>query len=53
MDHPLTLEATAPYHASSNQVENFMRPLDKAMKIGNGSNESESKILKHSLRSHC
>ena len=45
----IELQKVPPYHPSSNPVENFMRPLGKAMKIGYQNNESESKTLKSAI----
>ena len=42
----MALKTIPPYHLSSNKVENFMRHLGKAMKIGNKNNDQESNTLK-------
>ena len=45
----IELQKVPPYHPSSNPVENFMRPLGKAMKVGFQNKEPESKTLKSVL----
>ena len=48
----IEIQTAPPNHPSSNPVENFMRPLGKAMKIGYQNKELDSKTLQHALRSY-
>ena len=45
----IELQKVPPYHPSSNPVENFMRPLGKAFKVGYQNKEPESQTLKSVL----
>ena len=41
----IEIQTTPPHHPSSNPVENFVRPLGKAMKIGHANKISEKEAL--------
>ena len=43
--HNMNLQLNPPYHPSSNPVESFMRPIGKAMKIGQQLKRNETETL--------
>lgn len=51
-DRGISLQKAAPYHPSSNVVENSMRTLGKAMKIGHQQNTPEKISLSKCLTSY-
>ena len=51
-DRDIELQFNTPHHPSSNPVENFMRPLGKAMKIGRQQGHNEEKTLQATLSSY-
>ena len=48
----IQLQKIPPLHPSSNPVENFMRPLGKAMKISNFNKASENNTLQNLLQNY-
>ena len=48
----IEIKYNTPHHPSSNPVENFMRPLGKAMKIGRQQGHNEEKSLQSALNSY-
>ena len=48
----IEIQTAPPHHPSSNPVENFMRPLGKAMKIGFQNKGAETKTLQDAISSY-
>ena len=48
----IEIQNAPPHHPSSNPVENFMRPLGKAMKIGFQNKVAETKTLQEVISSY-
>ena len=48
----IEIQYNTPHHPASNPVENFMRPLGKAMKIGRQQGHNEEKSLQSALNSY-
>lgn len=51
-DRDIEIQLNTPYHPSSNPVETFMRPLGKAMKIGQQQGRREDETLQLALNSY-
>ena len=48
----IEIQTAPPHHPSSNPVENFMRPLGKAMKIGFQNKGAETETLQEAISSY-
>lgn len=48
----IKMQKIPPLHPSSNPVETFMKPLGKAMKIGNSNHQKETEVLSNLLKNY-